>query len=126
MSASSVRTLCVGGTTFSTTLGTLTAVPDSYLGILFGGSSTWGPSSLLPDGTPFIDRDADLFRYVLSYLRSLRDCCQQPLPLPDSPVQLQQLKAEADFYGLPGEPHGTHPCMHACVSHLNHLSCLCL
>jgi hypothetical protein len=101
-----VLTLCVGGTLYSTTLGTLTAVPGSYLAILFG-DSLWQPSSLLPgSNTPFIDRDGDLFRYVLAYLRFVRNCSSehqhQQLMLPDSPMQLQQLKAEADFYGLPG------------------------
>jgi hypothetical protein len=101
-----VLTLCVGGTLYTTTLGTLTAVPGSYLAILFG-DSLWQPSSLLPGSqTPFIDRDGDLFRYVLAYLRFVRNCScehQQQLMLPDSPMQLQQLKAEADFYGLPGK-----------------------
>lgn len=103
VSPAQVVTLCVGGTVFSTTLSTLTAVPGSYLAILFGDSD-WQPSSLLPGSeTPFIDRDGDLFRYVLAYLRTVRDCDhQQLLILPDSPVQMQQLRAEADFYGLPG------------------------
>lgn len=104
--AEQVLTLCVGGTTYSTTPGTLTAVPGSYLAILFG-NSPWQPSSLLPGSqTPFIDRDGELFRFVLAYLRFLRNCScdsqQQQLMLPDSSTQLQQLKAEADFYGLPG------------------------
>lgn len=105
-SADYVVTLCVGGCSYTTTLGTLTAVPSSYLAILFGDQSLWRPSSTFPGSdTPFIDRDGELFRFVLAYLRSVRDCAQQqqPLLLPDSPLQLQQLKAEADFYGLPGE-----------------------
>lgn len=88
---------------FTTTLGTLTAVPGSYLSILFGGGN-WKPSSMLPgSSTPFIDRDGELFRYVLAYLRSIRNQHQQQhILLPDTPGQLQQLKAEADFFGLPG------------------------
>lgn len=99
-----VITLCVGGSSYSTTLATLTAVPGSYLAILFDSHSPWQPSSVLPAcQTPFIDRDGELFRFVLAYLRSVRDAHAQPLVLlPDNPVQLQQLKAEADFYGLPG------------------------
>jgi hypothetical protein len=105
-SADDVVSFCVGGTSYATTLGTLTAVPSSYLAILFGDQSLWQPSSTLPgSSTPFIDRDGELFRFVLAYLRSVRDCAQQqqPVLLPDNPLQLQQLKAEADFYGLPGE-----------------------
>jgi hypothetical protein len=105
-SADHVVTLCVGGSSYTTTLGTLTAVPSSYLAILFGDQSLWRPSSTFPGSDiPFIDREGELFRFVLAYLRSVRDCPQQqqPLLLPDSPLQLQQLKAEADFYGLPGK-----------------------
>lgn len=96
-----VITVCVGGTLYSTTLGVIMAVPGSYLAVLFG-SRHWTPSSLLPDSkTPFINRDGEAFRYVLSYLRSLQGA-GECLLLPDSPQQLQQLQAEADFYGLPG------------------------
>lgn len=99
-----VVTLCVGGAMYSTTIGTLTAVPTSYLAVLFGDND-WRPTSVVPGSqTPFIDRDGELFRFVLAYLRTVRDCQQQqqPLLLPDNPMQLQQLKAEADYYGLPG------------------------
>jgi hypothetical protein len=104
--AHEVVTLCVGGTVYSSTRTTLTAVPDSYLAVLFG-SSHWRPSILLPDSqTPFIDRDGGLFRYILAYLRSLNSNCQlrqQLALLPTDALQLQLLKAEAEFYGLPGD-----------------------
>lgn len=113
--APQVVTLCVGGALYTTTLSTLTAVPGSYLDVLLGSSSSWGPSSLLPDSqTPFIDRDGELFRFVLAYLRWVKDYCAAAgpplLPLPDDPVQLQQLRAEADFYGLPGGAHSLGHC----------------
>lgn len=99
-----VVSLCVGGRCYQTTIGTLTAVPGSYLAILFDSDNPWQPSSVLPGSQmPFIDRDGELFRFVLAYLRAVRDTHQPALVmLPDTPAQLQQLKAEADFYGLPG------------------------
>lgn len=127
-----VVSLCVGGVTFSTTRGTLTAVPGSYLAVLFGGSH-WKPSSLLPGSdTPFIDRDGELFRYVLAYLRHVRNSGpQQQLPLlPHNTLELQQLRAEADFYGLPGEhsiaPASMHPLHNACSSVSTSLSSTCM
>lgn len=109
-SSEQVVTLCVGGTLYSTTRGTLTAVAGSYLAILFGDDSDWQPTSVLPGSqTPFIDRDGELFRFVLAYLRTVKHCQhQQPLLLlPDNPMHLQQLRAEADFYVLPGRPNCT-------------------
>lgn len=99
-----VVNLCVGGKAFSTTLSTLAAVQGSYLATLFD-SGRWQPSSLVPGtSTPFIDRDGGLFEHVLAYLRHVRDGLPlQQLVLPEHPLQLQQLQAEAEFYGLPGE-----------------------
>jgi hypothetical protein len=41
------------------------------------------------------------FKYVLSYLRCVRHA-DSHLALPDSPAQLRQLRAEAEYYNLPG------------------------
>uniref|UniRef100_A0A383V7S4 BTB domain-containing protein n=1 Tax=Tetradesmus obliquus TaxID=3088 RepID=A0A383V7S4_TETOB len=92
--------LNVGGTSFATSLGTLTAVPGSYFAALFG-SGHWSPSVVPGSQTPFIDRDPESFKYVLAYLRCLRHA-DSLLVLPDSPAQLRQLRAEAEFYNLPG------------------------
>ncbi|KAF8056379.1 KCTD3 [Scenedesmus sp. PABB004] len=88
--------LCVGGARFATTRATLTAAPGSYLATLFGGR--WEPATV--GGEVFIDRDPDSFKWVLSYLRWLRG--GGTLVLPDAPLALRQLRAEADFLGLPG------------------------
>jgi hypothetical protein len=50
--------LNVGGTSFATSLGTLTAVPGSYFAALFG-SGHWSPSVVPGSQTPFIDRDPE-------------------------------------------------------------------
>jgi hypothetical protein len=50
--------LNVGGTSFVTSLGTLTAVPGSFLAALFG-SGQWSPSVVPGSQTPFIDRDPE-------------------------------------------------------------------
>jgi hypothetical protein len=90
----------VGGVDFTTTLGTLRAVPGSYLDTLF--SNRWTPSMLVPSTTtPFIDRSPECFHHVLAYLRCLQYTNYQPT-LPQSASQLQQLRNEAEFYLLPG------------------------
>lgn len=55
---STVIRLNVGGTSFATSLGTLTAVPGSYFAALFG-SGHWSPSVVPGSQTPFIDRDPE-------------------------------------------------------------------
>lgn len=78
----SIVTLNVGGQLFQTTIQTL---------------SLAGPKSLLSSlpcssDIPFIDRDPDLFSLLLSLLRTGR--------LPSSAFDLDDLLAEARFYGL--------------------------
>jgi ubiquitin len=58
--------LDVGGHKFTTSLPTLTSVPDTYLAALFSGHHPLAPNA---DGTYFIDRNGDRFRHILSYLR---------------------------------------------------------
>jgi vacuolar-type H+-ATPase subunit I/STV1 len=58
--------LDVGGHKFTTSLPTLTSVPDTYLEVMFSGRY---PLAADPDGEFFIDRNGDLFRHILSYLR---------------------------------------------------------
>jgi hypothetical protein len=55
---STVIRLNVGGTSFATSLGTLTAVPGSYFAALFG-SGHWSPSVVPGSQTPFIDREPE-------------------------------------------------------------------
>eukprot|EP00757_Euglenozoa_sp_SAG-D1_P020208 gene20208-7254_t len=65
-----VVVLNVGGTNFSTTLGTLRADPYSMLGAMFSG--IYGDERN-EDGSFFVDRSPDLFPYILSYLRTCRE-----------------------------------------------------
>jgi hypothetical protein len=58
--------LDVGGHKFTTSLPTLTSVPDTYLEVMFSGRY---PLAADPDGAYFIDRNGDHFRHILSYLR---------------------------------------------------------
>jgi len=83
-------TVNVGGTRYQTTLATLTRVEGSMLGAL--SESFEGDAHEL-----FLDRDGPSFRYILNYLR---DPFATPL-LPRDRTERDQLRREADFYGLP-------------------------
>lgn len=85
--------LNVGGTSYTTSLSTLTQKPDSHLASLFEPSKpALGKDS---GGKFFLDRDGALFRHVLDYLRNQR------LVLPEGFKEAERLKQEANFYGLP-------------------------
>ena len=68
-SDSSVVELNVGGTVFTTTLGTLRFEQDSMLARKFAEDSPFGQISTDKDGRPFVDRDPLSFAVVLDYLR---------------------------------------------------------
>ncbi|XP_061566017.1 BTB/POZ domain-containing protein KCTD12-like [Cololabis saira] len=87
--------LNVGGQVFVTRLQTLTAVPDSLLGTEFTKHS---PADIPRDGKGrfFFDRDGQLFRYILDYLRDSQ------LFLPEFFRERKRLQREADFFRLPG------------------------
>ena len=88
----SVINLNVGGHSYSTTLSTILRYPDSMLSTMFSGQV---PLEKDLKGRYFIDRDGQLFRYVLNFLRSGVVC------LPRDFSDYQQLLQEADFYQLP-------------------------
>jgi len=86
--------LDVGGCHFSTTIETLTSVPDSHLGRMFSGRFPIKVNE--DDGRIFIDRDGTHFNTILKFLRN-----------PDNTVikikeryELEEFKVEAEFYGL--------------------------
>ena len=81
--------LNVGGVYYMTTKATLSRYPESMLGAMFNGSL---PNNTDENGCYFIDRDGDLFRHVLNFLRSSQ------LALPSDFKHLDQLAVEADFY----------------------------
>ena len=102
-----VITLNVGGTRYTTTLSTLTKYPDSMLGVMFSGRHYLPQQE---DGSYFIDRDGEVFKYILMYLRD-RDLCfdylhddglrnpqDQPSPLESSLLKL--VAYEAQYFQL--------------------------
>lgn len=83
--------LNVGGVHYTTTKSTLLRFPNSMLGAMFNGALS---TSLDENGCYFIDRDGQIFRYILNFLRSSQ------LSLPAGFDSLELLAVEADFYQL--------------------------
>eukprot|EP00062_Callorhinchus_milii_P006930 gi/632947992/ref/XP_007889349.1/ PREDICTED: BTB/POZ domain-containing protein KCTD21-like [Callorhinchus milii] len=83
-------TLNVGGRLYSTSLTTLTRYPESMLGSMFSGAMPTSDSQ----ENYFIDRDGEMFRYILNFLRSSH------LDLPVDFQELDLLKREADFFQI--------------------------
>ncbi|XP_071951436.1 BTB/POZ domain-containing protein KCTD16-like [Antedon mediterranea] len=90
--APTVVELNVGGRQYATSLTTLTKHSDSVIAEMFGD-----PTILAKDanGKYFIDRDGDLFKYILDYLRN------STVVLPSRFENISRLIAEAEFYRLP-------------------------
>lgn len=82
----------VGGTMYTSSLATLTRFPESRIGRLFSGSEPIVLDSLKQHY--FIDRDGDVFRFILNFLRTCR------LMLPEDFQDFPQLYEEARFYQL--------------------------
>ncbi|XP_023140734.1 BTB/POZ domain-containing protein kctd15-like isoform X2 [Amphiprion ocellaris] len=82
----------VGGTMYTSSLATLTKFPESRIGRLFSGSEPIVLDSLKQHY--FIDRDGDIFRFILSFLRTCK------LLLPEDFQDFPQLYEEARFYQL--------------------------
>jgi BTB/POZ domain len=85
--------LDIGGHTFTTTLTTLTRIPDSMLGAMFSGRHTLEKNE---SGAYFIDRDGTHFRHILNFLRSPENFDKQLL----NSSELLQLQREAAYYQL--------------------------
>jgi hypothetical protein len=86
--------LDIGGFQFSTSVHTLSSVPNTYFSKLF---SNGFPSQMLNDeGRIFLDRDGRFFRYILNCLRDPQDF---NLKLRGK-QELDSLRKEAQFYGL--------------------------
>ncbi|XP_070543807.1 BTB/POZ domain-containing protein KCTD1-like [Ptychodera flava] len=83
--------LDVGGKLYTTSPTTLTRYPDSKLGAMFSGRV---PVQTDDSGTYLIDRDGEVFRHILNFLR-LSELC-----LPDDFKDYKLLIREADFYQL--------------------------
>ncbi|XP_072368467.1 BTB/POZ domain-containing protein KCTD16-like isoform X2 [Scyliorhinus torazame] len=89
--------LNVGGQVYFTRLSTLTSLPNSVLGRMFGHKRNSGSPDLARDnrGRFFIDRDGFLFRYILDYLRD------RAVVLPELFPEKLRLRREAEFFQLP-------------------------
>uniref|UniRef100_A0A672GX77 Potassium channel tetramerization domain containing 21 n=1 Tax=Salarias fasciatus TaxID=181472 RepID=A0A672GX77_SALFA len=83
--------LNVGGQVYTTTLDTLTRYRDSMLGAMFTGQI---PALRDRRGNVFIDRDGNVFRHILNFLRS------GALDLPRGFKELALLRREADFFQI--------------------------
>jgi hypothetical protein len=106
-------TLNVGGSLFLTTFSTLLSVPNTYFTARFAhnyadSQRSTTSSSIIPLHHYFIDRDGTHFRYILNYLRD-RTIHIQVIELNTNSFSLIQfigilneLLAEATFYGLDG------------------------
>uniref|UniRef100_A0A3Q3ADJ0 Carbohydrate sulfotransferase 8 n=1 Tax=Kryptolebias marmoratus TaxID=37003 RepID=A0A3Q3ADJ0_KRYMA len=82
----------VGGHMYTSSLATLTKFPECRISRLFNGSEPIVLDSLKQHY--FIDRDGNIFRYILSFLRTCR------LLLPEDFQDFPQLYEEARFYQL--------------------------
>ena len=91
-----VITLNVGGTQYTTTLSTLTKYPDSMLGAMFSGRHDLPQQE---DGSYFIDRDGEVFKYILMYLRDPTAAFIRVSQLEEA--QQLHLKLEANYFLLP-------------------------
>nr|XP_006819272.1 PREDICTED: BTB/POZ domain-containing protein KCTD4-like [Saccoglossus kowalevskii] len=83
--------LNVGGKLYSTTRSTLTRYPDTMLGAMFSGRM---PSLKDAHGNYFIDRNGDMFKYILEFLRN------GSIHLPEDFKDFGALAVEADFYQI--------------------------
>ncbi|XP_035250831.1 BTB/POZ domain-containing protein kctd15 isoform X1 [Anguilla anguilla] len=82
----------VGGHMYTSSLATLTKYPDSRISRLFNGTEPIVLDSLKQHY--FIDRDGEIFRYILSFLRTCK------LLLPDDFKDFHLLYEEARYYQL--------------------------
>jgi len=84
--------LDVGGHHYSSTVQTLTAVPDSLLAKIVRGEV---PAEI-SDGRIFIDRDGRHFRHILNFLRDPQNF---KVRIKDKNL-LEEVKREAHYYGV--------------------------
>ena len=86
--------LNVGGTRYTTTLSTLLSEQDSYFSCLLGGD--WSDTA---QAEVFIDRDGDLFKHILRFLRASPEG-KARVPQVLSTFERLELAEEARFYQL--------------------------
>ncbi|XP_039602202.1 putative potassium channel regulatory protein [Polypterus senegalus] len=91
MSNQEVVTINVGGHKFTTVVTTLKRFPECKLARMLDGSD---PEIRIINGQFFIDRDGDLFRFILDYMRNRQVC------IPPDFMEYEALCREAEFYEL--------------------------
>ncbi|KAF4661828.1 hypothetical protein FOZ61_002913 [Perkinsus olseni] len=96
-STASVR-LNVGGTFFEVAESTLMRQEGTMLAVM--ARDVWRPQH---GNAIFIDRDPDVFRLILRWLRDPSDCILVPRSIP-----LADVERDARFYGLPDTVSITH------------------
>ena len=101
--------LNVGGQKFSTSRQTLTAIPDTFFTALLSGRiSSQRDNGLVnskngdhENGAIFIDRDPDLFRPILNFLRNRNLSLASPaFPIGNDESSMRALLHEAEYYGI--------------------------
>nr|XP_013189068.1 unnamed protein product [Amyelois transitella] len=85
----------VGGTIYTSSLETLTAYPDSRLGKMFNGTIPIVLDTLKQHY--FIDRDGEMFRHILNFLRNKK------LLLPQDFKQVELLLTESQYFDIERE-----------------------
>jgi hypothetical protein len=85
----------VGGQIFKTTFKSLSSIPGSFFHSLAITGNLEGLPTL-PDGSIFIDRDPQMFRYIINYVRHPDE---KPV-LPESPEEIAELRIEAAYFKL--------------------------
>jgi len=92
LSEDNIIKLDVGGTRYKTTLNTLLSYPESMLSNMFSGRHKLNIDS---DGYSFIDRDGEIFKYIIKFLR---DKTLNLDGLSDSIIR--DIITEADYYNI--------------------------
>jgi hypothetical protein len=92
--------LNIGGHRFETSVQTLRRVPDTFFTTYFSGRYPGRyAQDVCVDGSIFIDRNIELFKHVLEYMRDGVLLVADRDNLPD-PGFLRALRAEFDFYSI--------------------------
>ena len=87
--------LNVGGTRYTTSVQTLTSVPNTFFTSMFSGRFDLTLDADDDDGAHFIDRDGSRFRHILDYLR---DPTGFELNADLTTAQRRELLKEAEFF----------------------------
>jgi hypothetical protein len=96
MDQDDIVTLNVGGEYFATTMKTIRRVPGTFWSVYFGGNFA---QHILADGSHFIDRNAEHFQHVLTFMQDGTLTVDEIGARP-STMLLRAVKREFEFYGI--------------------------